>query len=108
MIMALIPPLIVMLYFSSFDAKPLQVPSTYLWEADHRGFARQQHLQRLRKNILLVLQLIAVALLDPACLRPGFSGTTAISSRSIFLIDNSASMQATMWAARVWKMPRRK
>ncbi len=95
LIMALIPPLIVMLYFLKLRRQPLQVPSTYLWKRTIEDLHVNSIWQRLRKNILLLLQLIAVALLILACLRPGFSGTTAISSRSIFLIDNSASMQAT-------------
>ena len=51
--------------------------------------------QRLRKNLLLLLQLLVLAALILACLRPGFRGDEKLGNRAIFMIDNSCSMQAT-------------
>jgi hypothetical protein len=93
--MLAIPPLIVMLYFLKLRRQPVQVPSTYLWKRTVEDLHVNSIWQKLRKNLLLLLQLIAVALFIFACLRPGFSGSSPLGERSIFLIDNSASMQAT-------------
>ncbi len=89
------PPLIVMLYFLKLRRLPVQVPSTYLWKRTVEDLHVNSIWQKLRKNLLLLLQLIAVALFIFACLRPGVTGSSPLGERSIFLIDNSASMQAT-------------
>ncbi len=93
--MLAVPPLIVMLYFLKLRRMPVQVPSTYLWKRTVEDLHVNSIWQKLRKNLLLLLQLIAVALFILACLRPGFTGASPLGERSIFLIDNSASMQAT-------------
>ena len=95
LLMLAVPPLIVMLYFLKLRRQPVQVPSTYLWKRTVEDLHVNSIWQKLRKNLLLLLQLIAVALFILACLRPGFSGTSPLGARSVFLIDNSASMQAT-------------
>lgn len=95
LLMLAVPPLIIMLYFLKLRRQPVQVPSTYLWKRTVEDLHVNSIWQRLRKNLLLLLQLIAVALLIIACLRPGISGTSQLGERSVFLIDNSASMQAT-------------
>ncbi len=94
-VMAAVPPLIIMLYFLKLRRVPLVVPSTYLWRRAVEDLHVNSIWQRLRKNILLLLQLLAVLALILACLRPGFRGENSIGARSIFMIDNSSSMQAT-------------
>jgi hypothetical protein len=95
LIMASIGPLIVLLYFLKLRRQPVEVPSTYLWQRAIEDLHVNSIWQRLRKNLLLLLQLLAVALFMLALLRPGMSSSSALGKRSIFLIDNSASMQAT-------------
>lgn len=95
LIMAAVPPLIIMLYFLKLRRLPVEVPSTFLWKRAVEDLHVNSIWQRLRKNLLLLLQLLAVALFMLALLRPGLSGTSTLGSRSIFLIDNSASMQST-------------
>lgn len=95
LLMLAVPPLIVMLYFLKLRRQPVQVPSTYLWKRTVEDLHVNSIWQKLRKNLLLLLQLMAVALFILACLRPGFSGSSPLGARSVFLIDNSASMQAT-------------
>jgi hypothetical protein len=89
-----IPPLIVSLYFLKLKRAPISVPSTYLW----RKTIEDSHVnclwQRLRRSLLLLLQLLFVAAIIFACLRPGWSSSQNIGQRSILLIDNSASMTA--------------
>ncbi|RIK87949.1 MAG: hypothetical protein DCC67_01150, partial [Planctomycetota bacterium] len=50
--------------------------------------------QRLRRNLLLFLQLLLVLLAILALLRPGWQGESLVGQRFIFLVDRSASMAA--------------
>jgi hypothetical protein len=95
LIMAAVPPLIVMLYFLKLRRQPVAVPSTYLWKKTIEDLHVNSIWQKLRKNLLLLLQLLVVLFLVLACLRPGFRGEQRLGSRSIFMIDNSSSMQST-------------
>lgn len=95
LILGIIPPLIVMLYFLKLRRQPLEVPSTYLWARTVEDLHVNSIWQRLRQNLLLFLQLLLIALVMLACLRPGWQGTSLTGSRFIFLIDASASMSAT-------------
>lgn len=94
-VLAAVPPAILLLYFLKLRRTSKQVPSTYLW----RKAIDDRHVnslwQRLRSNVLLLLQMMLVALAMLALLRPGFSGSELIGDRFIFLIDTSASMSST-------------
>lgn len=90
-----IPPLIVSLYFLKLKRSPIDVPSTYLWRKTIEDSHVNSLWQRLRRSVLLLLQLLFVAAIIFACLRPGWSSSQNIGQRSILLIDNSASMTAT-------------
>lgn len=94
LIMLAVPPLIIMLYFLKLRRMPVQVPSTYLWRRTVEDLHVNSIWQKLRKNLLLLLQLLAVLALILACLRPGFRGEETLGDRSIFMIDNSCSMQS--------------
>jgi len=95
LLLAAIPPAIVLLYFLKLKRQPLEVPSTYLWHKSVEDLHVNSIWQRLRKNILLFLQLLFIAILALAFLRPGWRGTELTGDRFIFLIDNSASMNST-------------
>lgn len=95
LIMAAVPPLVIMLYFLKLRRMPIQVPSTYLWRRTIEDLHVNSIWQRLRKNLLLLLQLLVLLALILACLRPGYRGEESVGDRSILLIDNSASMRAT-------------
>ena len=90
-----VPPLIFMLYFLKLRRTPLKVPSTYLWSKAIEDMHVNSFWQRLRKNLLLLLQLLFALMLLLTCLRPGCDGTELVGERFIFLIDHSASMSAT-------------
>jgi von Willebrand factor type A domain/Aerotolerance regulator N-terminal len=94
LVMAAIPPLVVMLYFLKLRRVPVQVPSTYLWRKTLEDLHVNSIWQRLRQNLLLWLQLLILLAVILACLRPGYRSEKAMGKRSIFLIDNSLSMQA--------------
>jgi hypothetical protein len=89
-----VPPAIVLLYFLKLRRVPLQVPSTYLWRKSIEDLHVNSIWQRLRRNLLLFLQLLLVALVMLALRRPAFQGSKLTGGRFIFAIDNSASMTA--------------
>lgn len=90
-----VPPLIFLLYFLKLRRTPVQVPSTYLWSKAIEDMHVNSLWQRLRRNLLLLLQLLFALMLLATCFRPGCDGTELVGERFIFLIDNSASMSAT-------------
>ncbi len=93
-LLALIPPAIILLYFLKLKRQPLEVPSTYLWSRTIEDLHVNTIWQRLRRNLLLFLQLLVVALIIFALLRPGWRGYELTDERFVLLIDNSASMSA--------------
>lgn len=82
------------LYFLKMRRRPLEVPSTYLWRRTIEDERVNAFWQRLRRNLLLLLQLLLVALAALALFRPTWHGSALRGGRYIFLIDNSASMSA--------------
>ncbi len=93
-LLALVPLGIILLYFLKLKRQPLEVPSTYLWQRTIEDLHVNSIWQRLRRNLLLFLQLLIVALVALALLRPGWRGLELTGNRFIFALDNSASMQA--------------
>ena len=94
-IFAAVPLMIFLLYFLKLRRVPLEVPSTYLWSRTVEDLHVNSLWQRLRNNLLLWLQLLAVALLALSCLSPGCDGTQLSGDRFVFVVDRSASMSAT-------------
>lgn len=90
---ALVPVGIFALYFLKLKRKPLVVSSTYLWRKSLEDLRVNSLWQRLRRNLLLWLQLLAAGLALLALLRPATARTES-GTRRVFLIDNSASMSA--------------
>lgn len=79
------------LYLLKRRSQPFPVPSLLLWQ---RALAEQQAMrpfQKLKKNILLFLQLALAALLAVSLMRPAVSG--GVQGESVFIFDLSASMQ---------------
>lgn len=95
MILGSVPPAIVALYFLKLKRRPVEIPSTYLWHRSIEDLHVNTIWQRLRRNLLLLLQLLLILLAMLAVLRPGWEDAKLVGDRFIFLIDNSASMQAT-------------
>lgn len=93
-ILGAVPPAIVLLYFLKLKRQPRVVPSTYLWKRSVEDLHVNSIWQKLRRNLLLFLQLLLVALAMLALLGPSWLDNRLIEDRLIFLIDNSASMNA--------------
>ncbi len=94
-VLAGIPVGIVALYFLKLRRRPVQVPSTLLWRRSLEDLHVNSLFQRLRRNLLLFLQLLAVLLAMIALAGPRFTGTSGQGQRFVLAIDNSGSMSAT-------------
>ncbi len=92
--LAAIPVGILLLYFLKLRRQVVEVPSTFLWSKSIEDLHVNSLFQRLRRSLLLLLQLLAVVLAALAVLRPGYRSETTTAERQIFLLDQSASMQA--------------
>ncbi len=91
-----VPPLLVLLYFLRLRRTPVAVSSTFLWHKSIEDLHVNRLMQWLRRNVLLLLQLLAVFLLLYAVLGPRLHGSNAEAGRYyVLLLDNSASMSAT-------------
>jgi Ca-activated chloride channel family protein len=86
---------ILILYMLKLRRRDVLVSSTLLWQRLLRDREANAPWQRLRRNLLLFLQLAILALLTLALARP-FVPTSVVASGSVvILLDASASMQAT-------------
>jgi hypothetical protein len=94
-ILAAVPVGIVILYFLKLRREPVEVPSTFLWSRTIEDLHVNSLLQRLRRSLLLFLQLMAIALAALALFQPGRRAEVTGRGRTVYLLDNSASMQAT-------------
>ena len=85
------PAVIVVLYLLRRRYLPRQVPSVFLWRKSIRDYAANRPFQKLMKNLLLPLQVLAALALALALMRPAVSGRTA--GKTVLIFDVSASMQ---------------
>jgi hypothetical protein len=90
-----VPVGIIALYFLKLRRRPVRVASTLLWRRSLEDLHVNSLFQRLRRNLLLFLQLLAVALAMLALAGPHVKGTGGQGQRFVLMIDNSASMTAT-------------
>src|SRR5262245_50546233 len=90
-----VPVGIIALYFLKLRRRPVRVPSTILWRRSLEDMHVNSLFQRLRRNLLLFLQLLAIALAMLALAGPRVKGTSGQGQRFVLMIANSASMAAT-------------
>ncbi len=93
--LAAVPAAIILLYFLKLKRQPQRVPSTYLWSRTIEDLHVNSIWRRLRRNLLLFLQLLLILLIVLSLMRPGWRGVELMCNRFVFLIDHSASMCAT-------------
>jgi hypothetical protein len=87
-------PALVALYFLKLRRQSLVVSSTLLWRRSIEDLHVNAPFQRLRRNLLLLLQLLILLGVVLAAWRPRISGVVAHGRQIVLLIDNSASMRA--------------
>jgi hypothetical protein len=86
---------IIFLWMLKVRRQDVTVPSLYLWRALLRDSQANKPFQKLRRHLLLLLQLLAACLLIFALAKPFVYGHTLTGRTFVILIDNSASMSAT-------------
>ncbi|MFL7791336.1 MAG: VWA domain-containing protein [Anaerolineae bacterium] len=86
---------ILILYMLKLRRRDVLVSSTLLWQRLLRDREANAPWQRLRRNLLLFLQLAILALLTLALARPFIPTPVVVSGSVVILLDASASMQAT-------------
>ena len=87
-------PLIVLLYFLKLKRQERTISSTYLWQQTIQDLRVNSPFQRLRKNLLLWLQLLLLAMLVTGLARPALNMAGKQGKRYIVMVDTSASMAA--------------
>ena len=85
---------IILLYMLKLRRRDVLVSSTLLWQRLLRDREANAPWQRLRRNLLLLLQLLILALLTLSLARPFVSAPSVASGSVVILLDASASMQA--------------
>jgi hypothetical protein len=91
----LVPPLL-LLYILKFRRQRRVVASAMLWQQVMADMRANTPFQKLRRNLLLLLQIIILALLALALAAPViYASLTAEKKFVIVIIDSSAGMQST-------------
>jgi hypothetical protein len=85
---------ILVLYMLKLRRRDVSVSSTLLWRRLLRDREANAPWQRLRRNWLLILQLLLLILLTLALARPFRSVPAVVSGSAVILLDASASMRA--------------
>ena len=86
---------ILLLYLLKLRRREVRVSSVFLWSALLRDRQANTPWQRMKRNLLLLLQLILLLSIVLALARPALPAPGLASSSVIILLDASASMNAT-------------
>ncbi|MCA9931885.1 MAG: VWA domain-containing protein, partial [Anaerolineales bacterium] len=85
---------IILLYMLRLRRREVLVSSTLLWQKLLRDREANAPWQKLRRNLLLILQLLILAMLVLALARPFIPVPSVVSGSVVVLLDGSASMLA--------------
>jgi len=88
-------PLLVSLYFLKLRRRQVMISSTLLWKKAIQDLQVNSPFQRLRRSLLLLLQLLILGALLFAMSRPTLETLASPGQRVVIVIDHSASMNAT-------------
>ncbi|MGD9789344.1 MAG: BatA and WFA domain-containing protein [Phycisphaerales bacterium] len=87
-------PSLIILYFLKLRRRNVEISTTLLWKKAIQDLQANAPFQRLRRNILLLLQLLILGGMLFAIAQPQISRIALDSQRHIILIDRSASMSS--------------
>lgn len=92
---ALTIPVVVILYLLKLKRERREISSTILWRRSVEDLLANAPFQKLRRNLLLYLQILILLLAVLALMRPFMRWAGMTDQNMIVLIDRSASMQST-------------
>ncbi|MGE0489578.1 MAG: BatA domain-containing protein [Vulcanimicrobiota bacterium] len=87
-------PVLVLFYFMKLRRREVAVTAAFLWQRAAQQARVDSFFQRLKLNLLLLLQLLALAALILALARPFTVAPGRSSDQLALVVDTSASMQA--------------
>lgn len=90
----LLSAIIIFFYLLKLKRKRRVVPSVFLWQRALEEIEANAPFRKLRRSLLLLLQLIALAALVFALARPLLKTRALATGSSIIIIDSTASMSA--------------
>lgn len=91
---AIAVPTLIILYFLKLRRRNVQVSTTLLWKKAIQDLQANAPFQKLRRNILLILQLIVLAGILLAIGQPQIRGQNIAGQKHVILIDRSGSMSS--------------
>ncbi len=92
-LLALILP-VVLLYLLKQKRREITVPSILLWKQAVEDLSARTPFQKLRSNLLLLLQILMIVLLTALLSQPYLPSASRQSARCVLVLDLSASMKA--------------
>ena len=85
---------IILLYMLKLQRQKFEVSSTLLWNMVLQDRQANRPWQKLKRNILLIIQLGILASLIFSLIQPALQGKTISNAQVIVILDATASMQA--------------
>ncbi|GKX30126.1 hypothetical protein SH1V18_26060 [Vallitalea longa] len=90
----LLIPIVILMYILKQNFERKEISSTFLWDLALKDDEVSTPWQKLKKNILMILQIIVVILITLSLANPYFYKKHETNNAQIIVIDNSASMNA--------------
>ena len=88
-------PIVILLYFLKLKRKERIISSTFLWQKAIADLQANQPFQKLRRNLLLLLQLLIISALIFSLARPYLHSKLIHGKFMVVILDASASMKST-------------